>query len=35
MDGELDLVSDSENCCRPIKLKATVEGGEVVGIEVE
>jgi len=36
MDGEVDdLVSDCENCCRPLNVKATVEGGEVVGIEVE
>ena len=35
MDGELDLVSDCENCCRPINVKATVEGGQVVGVEVE
>jgi hypothetical protein len=35
MDGELDLVSDCENCCRPINVKAVVEGGEVVGIEAE
>ncbi|MBT3470422.1 MAG: CPXCG motif-containing cysteine-rich protein [Opitutae bacterium] len=32
-DGELDLVSDCENCCRPINVKATVEGGQVVGVE--
>jgi hypothetical protein len=35
MDGELDLVSDCENCCRPINVKATVEGGRVVGLETE
>ena len=35
MDGELDLVSDYENCCRPINVKATVEGGQVVGVEAE
>ena len=35
MDGELDLVSDCENCCRPINVKATVEGGQVVGVEAE
>ena len=34
-DGELDLVSDCENCCRPINVRATVAGGEVVGIEAE
>ena len=35
MDGELDLVSDCGNCCRPINVKATVEGGQVVGGEAE
>jgi len=35
MDGGFNLVSDCENCCRPISLKATVEAGEVVGIEAE
>ena len=35
MDGEFDLVSDCENCCRPINVKATVEGGQVVGVEAE
>jgi hypothetical protein len=35
MDGELDLVSDCENCCRPINVKATVERGRVVGLETE
>jgi len=35
MDGELDLVSDCENCCRPINVKAVVEGGQVVSIEGE
>ena len=34
-DGELDLVSDCENCCRPINVKAVVEGGQVVSIEGE
>ncbi|OUV44654.1 MAG: hypothetical protein CBC62_00245 [Opitutia bacterium TMED102] len=32
VDGEIDLVSDCENCCRPINLRATVECGEVVGL---
>ena len=32
VDGEIDLVSDCENCCRPINVRATVQGGEVVGI---
>jgi hypothetical protein len=35
MDGELDLISDCENCCRPINVKAVVEGGQVVSIEGE
>ena len=35
MDGELDLVSDCENCCRPINVKATVEGGQVVDVVSE
>jgi len=35
VDGDVDLVSDCENCCRPINVRATVEGGEVVGIEAE
>jgi transcription elongation factor Elf1 len=35
MDGELDLVSDCENCCRPINVKANVEGGQVVGVVAE
>ena len=35
VDGDVDLVSDCENCCRPINVRATVEGGEVVGIEVD
>ena len=35
MDGELDLVSDCENCCRPINVKAVVEEGQVVAIEGE
>jgi len=35
MDGELDLVSDCENCYQPINVKATVEGGQVVGVEAE
>jgi hypothetical protein len=35
MDGEFDLVSDCENCCRPINVKAVVEGGQVVSIEGE
>ncbi|MAP52673.1 MAG: hypothetical protein CMO48_03985 [Verrucomicrobiales bacterium] len=35
VDGEIDLVSDCENCCRPINVRATVEAGEVVGIEAE
>tara|TARA_B110000438_G_scaffold172450_1_gene164828 strand:- start:433 stop:606 length:174 start_codon:yes stop_codon:yes gene_type:complete len=35
MDGELDLVSDCENCCRPINVKAVVEGGQVVAIAGE
>ncbi len=34
-DGELDLVSDCENCCRPINVRATVEGGQVVGLMAE
>jgi transcription elongation factor Elf1 len=34
-DGELDLVSDCENCCRPINVKAVVEGGQVVGVETD
>ena len=28
-DGELDLVSDCENCSRPINVRATVEGADV------
>ena len=35
VDGDIDLVSDCENCCRPINVRATVEAGEVVGIEVD
>tara|TARA_B100000530_G_scaffold243200_1_gene158954 strand:- start:674 stop:847 length:174 start_codon:yes stop_codon:yes gene_type:complete len=35
VDGDLDLVSDCENCCRPINVKATVEAGTVVSIQVE
>jgi len=35
IDGDLDLVSDCENCCRPINVKATVEAGTVVSIQVE
>jgi len=35
VDGDIDLVSDCENCCRPINVRATVEAGEVVGIEAE
>jgi transcription elongation factor Elf1 len=34
-DGELDLVSDCENCCRPINVRVTVEGGQVVGLMAE
>ena len=34
-DGELDLVSDCETCCRPINVRATVEGGQVVGLMAE
>ena len=34
-DGELDLVSDCENCCRSINVRATVEGGQVVGLMAE
>jgi len=34
-DGELDLVSDCENCCRPINVRATVEGSQVVGLMAE
>ena len=32
-EGEFEMVSDCENCCRPINVKATVEGGQVVGVE--
>ena len=35
IDGEIDLVSDCENCCRPINVRAVVEGGQVVAIEGE
>ena len=35
LDVETDIVSDCENCCRPINGRATVEGGEVVGIGVD
>tara|TARA_Y100001968_G_scaffold201117_1_gene184658 strand:- start:76 stop:249 length:174 start_codon:yes stop_codon:yes gene_type:complete len=35
VDGDVDLVSDCEKCCRPINVRATVEAGEVVGIEAE
>jgi len=35
IDGELDLVSDCENCCRPINVRATVEEGQVVVIDAE
>jgi|TARA_B100001250_G_scaffold259685_1_gene223649 hypothetical protein len=33
VDGDLDLVSDCENCCRPINVKASIEDGEVVSIQ--
>lgn len=35
VDGDIDLVSDCENCCRPINVRATVENGVVVSIQVE
>jgi hypothetical protein len=35
IDGELDLVSDCENCCRPINVRVTVEGGQIVVIDAE
>ena len=35
VDGDIDLVSDCENCCRPINVRATVEHGVVVSIQVE
>jgi len=25
VDGDIDLVSDCDNCCRPINVRATVE----------
>ncbi|MEE2614402.1 MAG: CPXCG motif-containing cysteine-rich protein [Verrucomicrobiota bacterium] len=34
VDGDLDLVSDCENCCRPINVKASVEDGAVISIQV-
>ena len=33
VDGDLDLVSDCENCCRPINVKASVEDVAVVSIQ--
>ncbi len=33
IDGDLDLVSDCENCCRPINVKAIVKDGHVVSIQ--
>ena len=35
VDGDVDLVIDCENSCQPINVRATVEAGEVVGIEAE
>ena len=35
VDGDIDLFSDCENCCRPINVRATVEHGVVVSIQVE
>ena len=32
IDGDLDLVSDCENCCRHINVKAIVKDGLVVSI---
>ena len=32
-EGEFEMVSDCENCCRPITVNARVEGGQVVHIE--
>ena len=34
VDGDSNLVSDCENCCRPINVRASVEDGSVVSIQV-
>ena len=34
VDGDSNLVSDCENCCRPINVRARVEDGAVVSIQV-
>jgi len=33
-EGEVEIVSDCENCCRPISVSAKVDGGQVEFIEV-
>ena len=32
-EGEFEMVSDCENCCRPISVNAKVGGGQVELIE--
>ena len=32
-EGEFEMVSDCENCCRPISVSAKVGGGQVELIE--
>ena len=34
VDGDSNFVSDCENCCRPINVRASVEDGAVVSIQV-
>ena len=33
-EGDVEMVSDCENCCRPISVIAKVDGGQVEFIEV-
>ena len=33
-EGDVEMVSDCENCCRPISVSAKVNGGQVEFIEV-
>ncbi len=34
IDRDSNLVSDCENCCRPINVRASVEDGSVFSIQV-
>ena len=33
-EGEVEIVSDCENCCRPISMSVKVDGGQVEVVEV-